>query len=154
MFYRCTQISLIERSDALNIADEMSTVDTHTFWSMVSQDSQRAPSPEQLQASTSCHITSTSCHMTSHDSQLISCQDTSRKSLKASHDDAPSSGLPSDTQEGDVTTPVFDANGAVSSSQFVFTKFGSDVPGIFTFNANNKSTTAETTTSNSLGSAR
>ncbi len=90
-----------------------------------------------------------------HDSQLISCSgETSRKSLKSSHDDAPSSGLPSNSQEVDVMAPVFDANAAVSSSQFVFTKFGSDVPGIFTFNANNKATMAETTTSDSIGSAR
>ena len=117
----CTQLSLVERSEGLNLADELSTVDSNTFWSMVSDDAASLP------------------------------DSAARKSLKSTRDDAPSSGT-SPLQE----TPslVFEAGAAVSSSQFVFTKFGSDVPGIFTFGANSSPSKADTSTSSVISGGR
>ena len=117
-----TQLSLVERSEGLNLADELSTVDSNTFWSMVSDDAACLP------------------------------DSVSRKSRKSSRDDAPSSASsPSQETSGSL---VFEAGAAVSSSQFTFTKFGSDIPGIFTFGATSNVSKADTSTSSVISGAR
>nr|AIU40987.1 NFAT protein [Pinctada fucata] len=56
------------------------------------------------------------------------------KALKSHRNsDAPSSILEQETME-----KLFDAGSAVSTSEFTFTKFGADVPGLFTFGENKK----------------
>lgn len=118
----CTQLSLVERSEGLNLADELSTVDSNTFWSMVSDDAASVP-----------------------DSMA-------RKSRKASHDDAPSSAT---SPSAETSSKMFEAGAAVCSSQFVFTKFGSDVPGIFTFGATaTAAKAADTSTSSVISGGR
>ncbi len=103
----CTQLSLIERSEGLNLADDLNTVDSNTFWSMVSDDAACLP------------------------------DSAARKSLKCSPTDNPSS---STFPTLETSTLMFEAGAAVSSSQFVFSKFGSDVPSIFTFGAPSSNT--------------
>ena len=116
-----TQLSLVERSEGLNLADDLSTVDSNTFWSMVSDDAACLP------------------------------DSVSRKSRKSSRDDAPSSAT-SPSQE--TSSLVFEAGAAVSSSQYVFTKFGSDVPGIFTFGTTGNASKPETCTSSAVSGLR
>ncbi len=120
----CTQLSLAERSEGLTLADEISTVDSNTFWSMVTDDAASHP------------------------------DSASRKSLKASQHDAPGSSGATSPAAAQATSPrlMFEAGAAVCSSNFVFTKFGSDVPGTFTFGS--PSNGAETSTSSILSGAR
>ena len=119
-----TQLSLCKRSADLHLND-MTTVDTSTLWSIVSN-----------------HEEEEALHPPSPDEGL------SHKALKTSSmSDAPSSINMSMMESVSQTLPdsIFDSDGATSTAQFVFTKFGADVPGIFTFSANSKDTT---TTSN------
>ena len=56
------------------------------------------------------------------------------KALKSHRNsDAPSSILEQETVE-----KLFDAGSAVSTSEFTFTKFGADIPNLFTFGENKK----------------
>ena len=114
-----TQLSMVERAEGLHLDDPLTTMDSSTFWRIVSDDD----------------------------------EDTTRtrKALRAPGRSDAVTSMTKETPVGDAADPqqkVFDASGAVSHSQYVFTKFGSDVP-IFTFGAHAK---PETLTNNVIAS--
>ncbi len=120
-----TQVSLCKKSEDLHLHD-MTKVDSSTLWSIVSGQV--------------------------HDEEALhppSIDESSHRVVLSStiNDAATSFNVESVSQQP--TEPIFAEGPAVSSSQFVFTKFGSDVPGIFTFSA-----TSDKTVTSSVVTAR
>lgn len=116
-----TQHSLVERSEGLHLEDHLNTVDSSsTFWSIVGEGEE-----------------ANNALKTNEQHEVEEVTDSGKE-------DPPS-------KEAEAEIAMFDApvSGTVSSTQFVFTKFGSDVP-IFTIGQQSKA--ADTVTSNVLSS--
>ena len=104
-----TQLSLVQKSEDLTLAsnggETLTTLETGDLWQCLNMPGATMPG-----------------------ATMPGANPTPRKLLKSSEDATVTQPLSST-----MPTSSFDANGAVSDSEFVFTKFGSDVPGVFTF---------------------
>ena len=103
-----TQMSLCQQSEAIRLDSDALKNEQSSLWVLLSDNSVKPETTSPL---------ATSPLASPH------------KARKASFEsDAPSSQVDAIT-----SSDVFDADSAVSAAHYVFTKFGSEVPGIFTF---------------------